>query len=334
MDRWPFVTIGMIAKNESQYIRSAIESLAGIDYPNDCIEIIFVDGNSTDGTSRIVDDFSKDAGEWKVKVFREEKDRGGRAYSRNLIVSNSDEKAELIAFTDADCVVKQDWLKNLVLSFNSDEGNKEYIAGAGGTRLCHEDDPFMGRAINAFLTSNIGSGYNPAFVRKKIKLTESIPNYNAIYRKIVLVENPYDEDFRGGEDLELNYRLRKKGYLFMYVDASVIHHEKASFVYFIKQMYHYGKVMAQAVKKHRTILRWYSILPVLLVIYLLLGILFVSIVNQPVLYAILLVPYIAFLFVSAMINTYKNKGAGLISIILMPAQHMAYGLGFIREMLT
>lgn len=44
--------------NEERYIENCILSLLRQDYPKEKIELMFVDGNSTDGTKSIIDKYS------------------------------------------------------------------------------------------------------------------------------------------------------------------------------------------------------------------------------------------------------------------------------------
>ena len=43
--------------NEAKYIDVCIQSILFQDYPKDCLEVLFVDGMSKDGTRDIVDPF-------------------------------------------------------------------------------------------------------------------------------------------------------------------------------------------------------------------------------------------------------------------------------------
>ena len=52
---FPFVTVIIPARNESQNIAACVNGLLNQDYPRDLLEVIIVDDNSTDGTSEIVE---------------------------------------------------------------------------------------------------------------------------------------------------------------------------------------------------------------------------------------------------------------------------------------
>jgi glycosyltransferase involved in cell wall biosynthesis len=97
---YPFVQVVVVAKNEEKHIQRCLDSLKGLDYPKDRYEVIAIDGCSMDKTV----DIARNNG---IKVIVDE--AGGLAHSRNLGLSVA--SGEYIASTDADCIVKDDWLK-------------------------------------------------------------------------------------------------------------------------------------------------------------------------------------------------------------------------------
>ncbi len=56
---WPTVSVIAPCRNEVGFIRLAIKSILDNDYPADRIEILVMDGMSTDGTRQIVKEISE-----------------------------------------------------------------------------------------------------------------------------------------------------------------------------------------------------------------------------------------------------------------------------------
>src|SRR6266704_2603682 len=99
----PFISVAIITLNNKSTIERCLESIDTLDYPRDKYEIVVVDGGSSDGTLDLLQKFPV-----KQVIDR----RPCRGAARNTAVKNC--AGELIAFTDADCVVDRGWLKNHV----------------------------------------------------------------------------------------------------------------------------------------------------------------------------------------------------------------------------
>ena len=106
----PFTSVIIPVLNGERTIRECLVSLLKMDYPVERLEILVVDNGSTDRTAEIINSF-------RVRYHREE--RRGASYARNRGIEAS--KGEILAFTDADCLVTTNWLRELVQGFDSEE---------------------------------------------------------------------------------------------------------------------------------------------------------------------------------------------------------------------
>jgi len=89
--------------NEERYIRRCVDSLLACDYLGGCAEFIFIDNGSTDHGPRIVSEYPE------VTLLTETR---GKVYTaRNTGIEAA--SGEVIAFTDADCVVGPRWLASV-----------------------------------------------------------------------------------------------------------------------------------------------------------------------------------------------------------------------------
>ena len=105
-ERLPGVSIVVPAYNEEENIADTIESLLGLDYPKDRLEIIVVDDGSTDRTCDVAKKYEGD----RVKVIR--KENGGKSSALNAGIRAA--KYDVIACMDADSVATGKALKTLV----------------------------------------------------------------------------------------------------------------------------------------------------------------------------------------------------------------------------
>ena len=89
--------------NEEKYIRGCIAALLEQDFPEREYELIFIDNGSSDASASIVKQFDR------VKLL-ELKERNVY-FARNKGLEEA--SGDIVAFTDADCVVSKDWLKQI-----------------------------------------------------------------------------------------------------------------------------------------------------------------------------------------------------------------------------
>jgi len=111
MKSQPTVSLIVAVWNEGSRIAKCIKSILNQNYPKDKIEVI-VAGGGKDDTVTVCKKFEK---EKKIK-FLYEKERQGKWHALNRAIDSA--KNETIAFTDADCVLPKNWLKNLVSRLN------------------------------------------------------------------------------------------------------------------------------------------------------------------------------------------------------------------------
>lgn len=87
--------------NGEKYISTCLNSLHKMDYDQSNYEIIVVDNNSTDNGISLVD-------KNRVKILHEHKKGSYAARNKGIEAATG----HILAFTDVDCIVSKDWLKN------------------------------------------------------------------------------------------------------------------------------------------------------------------------------------------------------------------------------
>jgi cellulose synthase/poly-beta-1,6-N-acetylglucosamine synthase-like glycosyltransferase len=333
----PFVSIITPAKAEKDYIADCIDSLLGLDYPKSSYEIIIVlDKNATDDVKDVLKAYSKTMG---LRVLQSKK--AGSAANRNLGVSKANPKAKYYAFTDADCVVDKRWLKNLILRIQ--KGDADVV---GGVNLVPESDNKLAKTIGAMEQTLFGGGGSAqSSLMKTERKVVSLPNCNALYKKRLWQENKQDESLITGQDGEFNYRLWRKGAKFLAIpDAKVWHHRTRSIKGFARRMFKYGEATAKTLKMHKDIdflrIRWYGFLPVFafFAFLILLGaVLFGNFHNSFYYFLVKCILIISIVFYSlsilvTAISVIARTGLAysIISILLIPLQHLLYAVGFIK----
>ena len=132
----PFISVVIPTRNEEKNIGHCLESLKALDYPPDRFEVILADAKSTDRTREIAEGYG-------ARVVTNE--GLSVAYGRQVGFEHS--KGELVAFSDADCVMDPGWLRNAVKYFDDPT-----VGSIGGPTLVPPGETAFGRGA-AFVFS-------------------------------------------------------------------------------------------------------------------------------------------------------------------------------------
>lgn len=200
--RWPSVTVVVAARNAAGTINDCVGSLLELDYPPEDLELIVVDNASGDGTAGAV----RRHGD-RVMLLREA--RRGAGAARNAGIGNA--RGEVVAFTDADCVVDPGWLRHLVASLE-DPG----VGIAGGTiRALRPANPIelFGETIHDHRAAI--EVYNPPYA-----ITMNWASRRAVLEEV----SGFDEAFLRCQDVDLSFRILAAGYRLAFAPGAVVHH--------------------------------------------------------------------------------------------------------------
>lgn len=221
-DFTPAVAVIVPVYNGEKTIRACLDSLLAQHYPRERFEVLVIENGSNDNTRALVEAYP-------VRLLISQK--RGPAAARNLgVVSTC---AEIVAFTDADCVAAADWLRRLVLPYQDAgvggvAGKIEAVHQAGGT------------AVEQF------SAQFPPLVNYISGGNEFLPHLytaNASYRREpMLAIGGFNEGMYTGEDVDLSWRFQlKSGLRVMYAqDAVIQHHHRTTLPGLMKQYRQYG----------------------------------------------------------------------------------------------
>ncbi|HLP16291.1 MAG TPA: glycosyltransferase [Bacteroidota bacterium] len=117
----PMVSIVVAARNEEHNIGTCIASLAEIEYPKDKLEVIIVDDQSTDATSRIVTEAA--CRHPFLRLVHATPSTGGIHGKANALAQGIDHATgEIVMMTDADCTAHPQWVRKTVRYFSPSVG--------------------------------------------------------------------------------------------------------------------------------------------------------------------------------------------------------------------
>jgi O-antigen biosynthesis protein len=197
-------------------------------------EIILIDDASTDRTREI-------ASTYPIKLLCQNKNMG-QAAAKNLGINQA--SSEIIAFIDSDCVVNPDYFLRLLLAL---EPAKNDLGGVGGI-LYPADKNLVSESFNIrfFGCSPLAEAEN--------REIDTISGAASIYPKKVLTQvGGFDAELGGGEDLDLNIRIRKNGYKLLLVpSAKACHMHPAEMKPLLKKWFNYGQLLVYVSMKNGT----------------------------------------------------------------------------------
>lgn len=120
----PSISIIIPAHNEERVIENKLKNLISLQYPKNKVEIIIASDNSSDNTNIIVRNFITSNKAKNIMLY-EVNERKGKTNAQNEAVRIA--KGEIIIFSDANSMLKEDSLIELV-KFMSDE-TVAYVSG-------------------------------------------------------------------------------------------------------------------------------------------------------------------------------------------------------------
>jgi cellulose synthase/poly-beta-1,6-N-acetylglucosamine synthase-like glycosyltransferase len=231
------VTVVVPVHNRELTIQPLLDSLQKLDYDRNKVEVIVVDGNSTDKTQEIVK-------QYPVKLVVEK--RKGLNLARNIGIKCS--KGEIVAFTDSDCKVPPNWITKIVENFKDPR-----VSCVGGSAKALDNDFVSQYADNSVVRLM-------PFFTKREELDKVKPFFrhpagcNMAFRRKVAEEIGYfDESIQYGfDEVEFADRVCKAGYK-MVLDPDIVvwHKHRSTLKEFLKQNFQYGKGSGLVLKRNR-----------------------------------------------------------------------------------
>lgn len=317
------VSIIIPVRNEEKYIGKCLQSVIDQDYPNELVEILVVDGGSTDNSIEIVKGFMKQ--HLNIKLL------GGPGVNcpagMNIGIKNAG--GDIISKVDAHGYVAPDFLKM----------NLKYLYQNNGIKCV--GGPIRSLANSTIAKANVLARSSLFGVGGGIYSAEEKPQFVdtvqcGTYKKEVFDEVAlFDEALQFGEDEEINWRIRKAGYkIFITPEVKFFYYPRSSFKSFFKQYYNYGMARVRVIRKHPDFFRMKHVIPSAFLLSLT-GSGILAPLNTWFFYLFVGIA-VSYLLSSSVFSTVISRKNGWRYFGILPVSfaclHFGYGFGFLREL--
>jgi cellulose synthase/poly-beta-1,6-N-acetylglucosamine synthase-like glycosyltransferase len=223
------ISVIVAARNEDSNIGPLLESLVTLDYPPELFEIIVVNDRSTDNTVGVVNGFLPRCAALSLIDIRENPtDMPNKKYALQTGIGKA--RFDILAFTDADCIVPTGWLKELSRQFTDETG---MVAGFS---------PYGGPRVHPYLQYEEFKNTVMAAAAVEAGMPFMCTGRNFAYRKRVFTETggfePIKHSISGDDELFLQLAHRTTQWRIRYMigpESAVLTIPPASFGQFIHQ---------------------------------------------------------------------------------------------------
>ncbi|MCS7123369.1 MAG: glycosyltransferase [Candidatus Aenigmarchaeota archaeon] len=216
--------------NEIKNLKTCLHSLFNQTLPPN--RLIVVDAGSTDGSIEFIKNLEK---KYPIKLIV--KKGCNRSEGRNIGIRQS--STEYIFCLNADVKLYRDCIENLLKTIASDKK----IGATGGIQVFPKTQTNIAKAIwHLPRMSELSEVNLPAIREKSTVEVKNVPCECCIWRRKALLEaGLFNEKLNYGEDPELHYRMRKKGWRIVATrNAKFEHVYKNTITKFSKQQILYG----------------------------------------------------------------------------------------------
>lgn len=201
MGKGPALAVVVIGLNEEAHLAASLASVFSTAPSESRLQVLYADSGSTDASVSIAESFPT------ISVFKLTTSRPSAAKARNLGLRHVTE--QYVQLLDGDSVLQPGWLEK---AKDYLDANPEVACVFGQLLEMHPEQSLYMRVCG--LDWHVPAG--------EYRLCGG----NAMWRREVLEAVGYfDEDFPFGEEPDLCYRVRQKGWRIRCIDAPMVKHD-------------------------------------------------------------------------------------------------------------
>ena len=315
------VSFIIAAYNAGKKLSYALDSLLKQDYDKSKIEVILIDGNSSDDTKKIMLDYKQKHKHEFSRFLILDNQKKILPCAWNIALKNS--LGDIILRIDAHSEMEPSFISNAVSLIK--KGEK--IVGGPRPSIIEERGALQ-KVLLLAEQSMFGSGIADYRKSQQDKYVNTLA-HAAYSREVFEAVGGYDERLVRTEDNEIHYRMRKAGFKF-YFSSKIksFHHARSSFKAMIKQKYLNGFWIGLTMGICPRCFSFYHLVPFLFVLSII-GFCALAFFNAPIFLILLLSFYFLGNISMSILASLRKKFTPYMLLLLgiFLTLHLAYGIG-------
>jgi glycosyltransferase involved in cell wall biosynthesis len=320
---YPLVSIVIPCYNEETFIGTILENILSQDYPRESLEVLIVDGFSTDQTRSVIQSYTSLYS--FIRLVDNEKQFV--PFALNLGIAGS--KGEVIMIMGSHSVYPNNYVSVLVAALY--DLNADNVGGICDTLPM--DDSVRAHSIASVLSSRFGVGnaYFRIGTNKRMKV--DTVTFGCYRREVFDKIGRFDEELLRNQDDEFNARLiRNGGSIWLLPEIKIGYYARGTVLSLLRMYYQYGLFKPLVSQKNKGPATLRQLIPPCFVIFLVGGIVlsFFWTLFRPVFLGVLALYLLIDLSFCITISQ-KKKSASM--MLYMPwlffLLHCSYGVGYI-----
>jgi len=252
--RWPTVSVVIPVLNEERYIEACVRTLLAQDYPRELIEVIVVDGPSTDRTREIVRALAREDGRVRLLLS------ALTCIPRSMNIGLAAASGEVVVRVDGHSAVGPAHVRRLVAYLS--RSGADHVGGV----MRATGRTYVARAIALATSSPFGVGTARFRYTTREQDIDTVP-FGAYRREALRRLGGFDERFPIGEDPELDYRIvLTGGRVCVTPTVETEYYCRDSLPRLARQYVRYGRAKARILHKHGALPSPRALAPALVVL--------------------------------------------------------------------
>lgn len=320
----PLVSIIIPCRNEEKIIGKCLDSILAQEYPKEKLEVLIVDGMSTDKTREIVKEYTEKYD--FIRLINNAKLTAPAGMNNGI----EEAKGQAIIIMGAHAIYTKDYVSKCIMYI--DQYNADAVGGLMQTLPGAET--LKAKAIALALSSPFGVGNSYFRIGiKEPRFVDTVP-FGCYRREVFDRIGLFDEELVRNQDAEFNHRLTKNGGKILLVPSIVsYYYARDSYKKLLKMHLQYGYFRVLTAKKVGVIVGFRQIVPALFIVSLILWLFFIPFLG--IFFGLFIFEIFLYLIsnlVFSLVLAVKKKNLLLMPFLIFAFSlvHFTYGFAYLR----